>query len=160
MKLIMLETNGNQRFVFSSPRLRENVGASYLITQLAEWTEQAASSARPKIDFGWVSKSSGKVILTVATEDNARKLIGKVTRKAFSAAPGLDVSGVFVDLRNPGDDVEHPHVSDSDLKKVHRTAAEYALNRPPAQARFSQMPFLQRGRDSALPASSRLGVCD
>lgn len=160
MKLIMLETNGNQRFVFSSPRLRENVGASYLITQLADWTEQAASSARPKIDFGWVSKSSGKVILTVATENNARKLIGKVTRKAFSAAPGLDVSGVFVDLRNPGDDVEHPHVSDSDLKKVHRTAAEYALNRPPAQARFSQMPFLQRGRDSALPASSRLGVCD
>lgn len=156
MKLIMLETNGNQRFVFSSPRLRENVGASYLITQLADWTEQAAK----RIDkFGWVSKSSGKVILTVATEDDARKLIGEVTRKAFSAAPGLDVSGVFVDLNDSGD-VEHPHVSDSDLRKVHKTAVEYALNRPPAQARFSQMPFLQRGRDSALPASSRLGVCD
>lgn len=156
MKLIMLETNGNQRFVFSSPRLRENVGASYLITQLADWTEQAAKC----IDkFGWVSKSSGKVILTVATEDDARKLIGEVTRKAFSTAPGLDVSGVFVDLNDSGD-VEHPHVSDSDLRKVHKTAVEYALNRPPAQARFSQMPFLQRGRDSALPASSRLGVCD
>ena len=156
MKLIMLETNGNQRFVFSSPRLRENVGASYLITQLADWTEQAAKC----IDkFGWVSKSSGKVILTVATEDDARKLIGEVTRKAFSAAPGLDVSGVFVDLNDSGD-VEHPRVSDSDLRKVHKTAVEYALNRPPAQARFSQMPFLQRGRDSALPASSRLGVCD
>ncbi len=156
MKLIMLETNGNQRFVFSSPRLRENVGASNLITQLADWTEQAAKC----IDkFGWVSKSSGKVILTVATEDDARKLIGEVTRKAFSAAPGLDVSGVFVDLSDSGD-VEHPHVSDSDLRKVHKTAVEYALNRPPAQARFSQMPFLQRGRDSALPASSRLGVCD
>lgn len=158
MKLIMLETNGNQRFVFSSPRLRENVGASYLITQLADWTEQAANCLG--IDkFGWVSKSSGKVILTAATEDDARKLIGQVTRKAFSAAPGLDVSGVFVDLNDSGD-VEHPHVSDSDLRKVHKTAVEYALNRPPAQARFSQMPFLQRGRDSALPASSRLGVCD
>lgn len=156
MKLIMLETNGNQRFVFSSPRLRENVGASYLITQLADWTEQAAKC----IDkFGWVSKSSGKVILTVATEDDARKLIGEVTRKAFSAAPGLDVSGVFVDLNDSGD-VEHPHVSDSELRKVHKTAVEYALNRSPAQARFSQMPFLQGGRDSALPASSRLGVCD
>ena len=158
MKLVMLETNGNQRFVFSSPRLRENVGASYLITQLADWTEQAANCLG--IDkFGWVSKSSGKVILTAATEDDARKLIGQVTRKAFSAAPGLDVSGVFVDLNDSGD-VEHPHVSDSDLRKVHKTAVEYALNRPPAQARFSQMPFLQRGRDSALPASSRLGVCD
>lgn len=160
MKLVMLETNGNQRFVFSSPRLRDNVGASYLITQLADWTEQAASNARPRIDFGWVSKSSGKVILTVATEDDARKLIGEVTRKAFSAAPGLDVSGVFVDMCDPGNEVKHPRISNRDLKEVHRKAAEYALNRPPAQARFSQMPFLQRGRDSALPASSRLGVCD
>ena len=157
MKLVMLETNGNQRFVFSSPRLRENVGASYLITQLADWTEQAAKC----IDkFGWVSKSSGKVILTVATEDDARKLIGQVTRKAFSAAPGLDVSGVFVDMCDPGNEVKRPRISNRDLKEVHRKAAEYALNRPPAQARFSQMPFLQRGRDSALPASSRLGVCD
>lgn len=160
MKLVMLETNGNQRFVFSSPRLRDNVGASYLITQLADWTEQAASNARPRIDFGWVSKSSGKVILTVATEDDARKLIGEVTRKAFSAAPGLDVSGVFIDMCDPGNEVKRPRISNRDLKEVHRKAAEYALNRPPAQARFSQMPFLQRGRDSALPASSRLGVCD
>lgn len=159
MKLVMLETNGNQRFVFSSPRLRENVGASYLITQLADWTEQAANCLG--IDkFGWVSKSSGKVILTVATEDDARKLIGQVTRKAFSAAPGLDVSGVFVDMCDPGNEVKRPRISNRDLKEVHRKAAEYALNRPPAQARFSQMPFLQRGRDSALPASSRLGVCD
>lgn len=159
MKLVMLETNGNQRFVFSSPRLRENVGASYLITQLADWTEQAANCLG--IDkFGWVSKSSGKVILTAATEDYARKLIGQVTRKAFSAAPGLDVSGVFVDMCDPGNEVKRPRISNRDLKEVHRKAAEYALNRPPAQARFSQMPFLQRGRDSALPASSRLGVCD
>lgn len=159
MKLVMLETNGNQRFVFSSPRLRENVGASYLITQLADWTEQAANCLG--IDkVGWVSKSSGKVILTVATEDDARKLIGQVTRKAFSAAPGLDVSGVFVDMCDPGNEVKRPRISNRDLKEVHRKAAEYALNRPPAQARFSQMPFLQRGRDSALPASSRLGVCD
>lgn len=159
MKLIMLETNGNQRFVFSSPRLRENVGASYLITQLADWTEQAAKCLG--IDkFGWVSQSSGKVILTAATEDYARKLIGQVTRKAFSAAPGLDVSGVFVDMCDPGNEVKRPRISNRDLKEVHRKAAEYALNRPPAQARFSQMPFLQRGRDSALPASSRLGVCD
>ena len=159
MKLVMLETNGNQRFVFSSPRLRENVGASYLITQLADWTEQAANCLG--IDkFGWVSKSSGKVILTAATEDYARKLIGQVTRKAFSAAPGLDVSGVFVDMCDPGNEVKRPRISNRDLKEAHRKAAEYALNRPPAQARFSQMPFLQRGRDSALPASSRLGVCD
>ena len=159
MKLIMLETNGNQRFVFSSPRLRENVGASYLITQLADWTEQAAKCLG--IDkFGWVSQSSGKVILTAATEDYARKLIGQVTRKAFSAAPGLDVSGVFVDMCDPGNEVKRPRISNRDLKEVHRKAAEYALNRPPAQARFSQMPFLQRRRDSALPASSRLGVCD
>jgi len=33
----MLETNGNQRFIFSSPRLRDNVGASSLLTKLEQW---------------------------------------------------------------------------------------------------------------------------
>jgi len=40
MHLVMLETNGNQRFIFSSPRLRDSVGASSLLTKLKQWTAQ------------------------------------------------------------------------------------------------------------------------
>ena len=81
MHLVMLETNGNQRFVFTSPRQRENIGASYLLTMLAPWTLAAAQDLG--IDATPVSVSSGKIILTVPDEPSARRLIGAVTRQVL-----------------------------------------------------------------------------
>ncbi len=167
MHLVMLETNGNQRYIFSSPRLRESIGASYQLTRLREWTEDAlrdtgvsadwrcvhppAQDRDTETDAQWVSRSSGKVILRVDTQPQARHIIGHVTRQALAQAPGMDVSGVMVKM--DGD-----HVTATDLKAVHARAAEYALSRPPALARFSQMPFLARAKDSVLPAAPPLGV--
>ncbi|WP_235984903.1 hypothetical protein [Actinomyces trachealis] len=163
----MLETNGNQRYIFSSPRLRESIGASYQLTRLREWTEDAlrdtgvsadwrcvhppAQDRDTETDTQWVSRSSGKVILRVDTQPQARHIIGHVTRQALAQAPGMDVSGVMVKM--DGD-----HVTATDLKAVHARAAEYALSRPPALARFCQMPFLARAKDSVLPAAPPLGV--
>ena len=80
MQLVMLETNGNQRYIFSSPRLRDNIGASSLLTRLEQWTGEALVSTgaaeawrashglppAPDADESqWVSRSSGKVIVMV-----------------------------------------------------------------------------------------------
>ncbi len=170
MQLVMIETHGNQNYIFSSPRLRENIGASYQLTQLERWTEAALKQSGTTgtsiyddwhgqhLDYGddapWVSRSSGKVILMTDTPEQARELIGRVTRRALVEAPGIDVSGVFVPMAGE-------HVTASDLRAVHREAAAYALSRPPASARFSQMPFLERAGDSSLPAAPPLaGVHD
>ena len=172
MQLVMLETNGNQHYIFSSPRLRDNIGASSLLTHLERWTEEALAStgaagawrashglpAAPGADESqWVSRSSGKVIVMVDEPSQARDLIGEVTRRALAQAPGLDVSGVFV--KTPGDRGADggPVVDDAALKAVHAEAAAYALRRPPADARFAQVPFLARAKDSALPAAPPLG---
>ena len=113
MQLVMLETNGNQHYIFSSPRLRDNIGASSLLTHLEQWTEEALAStgaagawrasrglpAGPGADKSqWVSRSSGKVIVMVDEPQRARDLIGEVTRRALAQAPGLDVSGVFIEI--------------------------------------------------------------
>ena len=177
MHLVMLETNGNQRFIFSSPRLRDSVGASSLLTKLREWTERGLvstgaaatwctarglpSDGRSPHDSQWVSTSSGKVIFLVDSAQQAKDVIGAVTRKVLAEAPGMDVSGVFIRLPAPSDSQPGPvYVTESALKEIHAEAARYALQRSPAEARFSQLPFLSRAKDSSLPASPPLATRD
>lgn len=188
MFLVMLETNGNQSYIFASPRLRESIGASYQLTLLGQWVKDAwALTAKAHWeaqhpDYGaeapWVSRSSGKVILMVDTEEQAKALIGEVTRRVLVEAPGMDVSGVYVQMlgRGPDEDdagmgssaganssadrVDASHVTEDDLKRIHAEAGRYAVNRPPAAARFAQMPFLARAQDSILPAAPPLGRSD
>ncbi len=160
--LVMLQTNSNQPFIFSSPRLREQIGASFEITLLSHWVAEVVqglvSKNRPgknkrRTNF-WVSDSSGKVIVRFTEKDGepgdlAKKLITQVTLRALTDAPGLDVTGVFIETSSGP-------VDPADLKRLDREFSEYSLNRRPAAARFPQFPFLQRAEESALPASTPL----
>ena len=165
--LVMLQTNSNQPFIFSSPRLREQIGASFEITLLSRWVKEAACGMRlPPMstseegmkalpDTFWVSDSSGKVIVRFTESDGdpeklARQLIREVTLRALTDAPGLDVTAVFVKASSSTVDAD-------DLQELDSVFLEYSLNRRPAAARFPQFPFLERGSESALPASASLG---
>ena len=159
--LVMLQTNSNQPFIFSSPRLREQIGASFEITLLSRWVkEDAEKLLDPKplpISF-WVSDSSGKVIVRFRETDGnpknlAKQLIREVTLRALTDAPGLDVTGVFIEASSNTVDAD-------DLQELDRVFLEYSLNRRPAAARFPQFPFLERGSESALSASASLGALE
>jgi len=162
----MLQTNSNQPFIFSSPRLREQIGASFEITLLSRWVKEAAFDMKlPSMSTSekgikalpatfWVSDSSGKVIVRFTEADGdpkdlAKRLIREVTLRALTDAPGLDVTGVFVKASSSTVDAD-------DLQELDRVFLEYSLNRRPAAARFPQFPFLERGSESALPASASL----
>ena len=159
--LVMLQTNSNQPFIFSSPRLREQIGASFEITLLSHWViEEAEKLLKPKplpTSF-WVSNSSGKVIVRFRKADGdpenlSEQLIRKVTLRALIDVPGLDVTGVFVKASSSTVDAD-------DLQELDRVFLEYSLNRRPAAVRFPQFPFLERGSESALPASPKLSEDD
>lgn len=168
--LVMLQTNSNQSFIFSSPRLREQIGASFEITLLSRWVKEAAFDMKlPSMSTSengikalpatfWVSDSSGKVIVRFTKSDGnpenlARQLIREVTLRALTEAPGLDVTGVFVQTSSNTVDA-------GDLNTLDSVFLEYSLNRRPAAARFPQFPFLERGSESALPASPKLSEDD
>lgn len=102
--LVMLQTNSNQPFIFSSPRLREQIGASFKITLLSQWVKEAACDMKlPSMSTSeegkkalpasfWVSDSSGKVIVRFTESDGdpenlARQLIREVTLRALTDAP-------------------------------------------------------------------------
>ena len=155
--LVMLQTNSNQPFIFSSPRLREQIGASFEITLLSKWVKDKAKELLDTNTLPssfWVSDSSGKVIVRFTETDGdptdlAKRLIREVTLRALTDAPGLDVTGVFIETSSGA-------VDPADLKRLDREFSEYSLNRRPASARFPQFPFLQRAEESALPASTPL----
>lgn len=155
--LVMLQTNSNQSFIFSSPRLREQIGASFEITLLSHWVKKEAKEILDTDDLPtsfWVSDSSGKVIVRFAGQGDepkakARDLIRRVTLRALTDAPGLDVTGVFVKAACSTVDAD-------DLQELDHVFLEYSLNRRPAAARFPQFPFLQRAEESAFPASTPL----
>ena len=159
--LVMLQTNSNQSFIFSSPRLREQIGASFEITLLSRWVKKEAEKLlkqKPLPTSFWVSDSSGKVIVRFTDDeggpkDLAKQLIREVTLRALTDAPGLDVTGVFIEAT-------FDKVDARDLNKLDRVFLEYSLNRRPAAARFPQFPFLERGSESALPASASLGTLE
>ena len=157
--LVMLQTNSNQPFIFSSPRLREQIGASFEITRLSKWVKDIAEELLDTKTLPrsfWVSDSSGKVIVRFTEADGdpkdlAKRLIREVTLRALTDAPGLDVTGVFVKASSSTVDAD-------DLQELDHVFLEYSLNRRPAAARFPQFPYLERGSESALPASASLGT--
>ena len=159
--LVMLQTNSNQSFIFSSPRLREQIGASFEITLLSRWVKMEAEKLlkpKPLPTSFWVSDSSGKVIVRFTETDGdpkelAKRLIREVTLRALTDAPGLDVTGVFIEAT-------FDKVDARDLNKLDRVFLEYSLNRRPAAARFPQFPFLERADESALPAVAPLTKSD
>ena len=159
--LVMLQTNSNQSFIFSSPRLREQIGASFEITLLSRWVKEEAEKLlkqKPLPTSFWVSDSSGKVIVRFTDDEGgpknlAKQLIREVTLRALTDAPGLDVTGVFIEATSNTVDAD-------DLQELDRVFLEYSLNRRPAAARFPQFPFLERGSESALPASASLGTLE
>lgn len=159
--LVMLQTNSNQPFIFSSPRLREQIGASFEITLLSHWVKEEAKellSLKKLPSSFWVSDSSGKVIVRFRDTDGdpeelAKRLIREVTLRALTEAPGLDVTGVFIDTSSGP-------VDPADLKQLDREFSAYSLNRRPAAARFPQFPFLERADESALPAVAPLTKSD
>ena len=159
--LVMVQTNSNQPFIFSSPRLREQIGASFEITLLSHWVKEEAEKLlepKPLPTSFWVSDSSGKVIVRFRETDGnpkdlAKQLIREVTLRALTDAPGLDVTGVFIEATSNMVDAD-------DLQELDRVFLEYSLNRRPAAARFPQFPFLERGSESALPASASLGALE
>ena len=144
MELVLFDIHSKQRFIFSSTRLKENVGASFQITLLDSWVEESVTKLNLSVQ--WVSRSSGRLLLMLDCDSSARKLIGEVTRRAHAEAPEMDVSGVFVHMGGS-------YLSGDDLRAVDHVAYQYALNRSPALSRFAQMPFLLRANDSLLPAA-------
>ncbi len=150
MFLILMETSGNQGYIFATNRLRENVGASYLtLISCKEWVETEVSKY-PKVVL--LLASSGKAYLRTECEDAAKAFIGSITLKALKEAPGLDITGAYVEY-------EEGSIHKA-IPQVHRKIASIRSEIPGVHYRFQQIPILDICSSSGLPAYQEIKVGD
>jgi len=172
MHLVLLETSGNQNYLFATNRLRENVGASELtyragtqfvleaVAQLggsALWdddpnklreniTKQSLiENADTPIEV--IVATSGKALSLVKEKETAEKLISEVTRRALQEMPGLDICGVISEPFKWAKNEIHLKI-----KEVHKDFEEVRSSRPHPVARFPNLPITALCKTSGLPA--------
>lgn len=177
MFLVLIETSGNQNYIFSTNKLRENVGASELTYRAGtEWVLKAVAEEggpslwdsdskklRSKLLDSKLNKSidsietpvevilaaSGKALLLTKTFETAKTIIRKVTCRALKEAPGLDICGTIKEF-NWEESLGEIN------KKVHENFEQVRSRRPGPNNRFLRLPIIEECRTSGLPAKNIL----
>lgn len=149
--LAMVETNGNQAYIFATQRQRDHIGASWLLKQVPQWYEEfidhhlKESGSRPVA----ITRTSGKIIVRFAERADAREFITWMTSQAAARAPGMDMCGTFIEIQGP-------HATQDEIASLHETLSVFNQQRLAPTARFPVTPLSAPCTDSAFPASEAL----
>jgi hypothetical protein len=175
MYLVLLETSGNQNFIFSTNKLRENIGASELTYRAGtQWVMEAVATINTgqqqvyssgtsfrdilldpelnrqidKAKIEVIIATSGKALLLAKDREDAKQVIQSVTKKALQAAPGLDICGIISDEFD---------LATGDLGKMnqqlHQRFEGVRGARPGPDTRFLRLPVVAECATSGLPAA-------
>lgn len=177
--LILRETSGNQSFIFSTNKLKENIGASEVtyragtqwileavakvnqMQPLSVWTNSQRlremlcdEKKNPPIEKNQcqaeiIIATSGKALILTKDPDKAREIISSVTKKALIEAPGLDIAGVFVPINN----WQKQNSLAEAIRAVHKCFEKTRSLRPSPESRFLRLPIIADCAVSGLPAS-------
>jgi len=176
MHLVLIETSGNQNYIFSTNKLKENIGASELTYQAGtKWVLEAVAqvsdlklwdSDRKKLRENLLNASlnkqidssndikvevivatSGKAILLTRNHETAKKIIHEVTYRALREAPGLDICGVSREFE------WETHRLGEVIREVYKKFQSVRSQRPSPNLRFLRLPVVDECSTSGLPAS-------
>lgn len=91
MELVLVDTSQIQSFIFGSNRLRENAGASFLVSQATEvWPEEIIE--KPESSGKKIYSGGGNVLLAFDDPKQATAFIRKLSERVIAEAPGLQIA--------------------------------------------------------------------
>ena len=174
--LILLETSGNQNYIFRSNKLKENVGASELTHRVGTqfileavkdggganlWDNDVdqlranlsdAKRNKPIEDNGnsieVVLATSGKALILTKSHEKAVEIIQDVTLRTLRKAPGIDICGVISDGFSWDSTSLHKVVAE-----VHEKFEVVRSSRRSPEERFQMIPMVEPCRTSGLPSA-------
>lgn len=168
MNIVLIETSSNQRYIFSTNKLRENVGASELTYSIgAEYVRKAVMNETgrevpdnlldeppigaeingKKTDVEVIIATSGKALLLAKDRTVAERIVRSVTQDALIEMPGLTVHGALCEVQDNLSDIHEA------IKKAHRRFEDIRYEIPSNEQRFLRLPFVAPCDTSGLPAS-------
>jgi len=183
MFIVLIETSGNQNYIFSTNKLKENVGASELTYRVGtEWLLKVVSEIN---QTPWLQKwnnsselrkiltsheynpplessgkeveiiiaTSGKALLLTENEDTAKEIIKKLTTKALKEAPGIDLCGVYVKFDWGEKNWKSPQSLVQAIKRVYRQFEAVHNRKSSPNLRFLRLPIIDECANSGFPAS-------
>ena len=174
MHLVMLESSGNQNYIFGSNRLAEAIGASQLTLEVGADVAMRAMDAVFATAFksaslqeltqklhaqSWdcadgptvINAMSGKALIAVPDRASGRRLVQKATQIAVTKMPGLQFSGFVSEGSFAWSDTEYTLHDCS--REVHRGIAELRADAHQPIERYRQWPLADICATSGLPAS-------
>ncbi len=176
MRLVLIETSGNQAYIFASNKLRENVGASELTYRVGtqfvhkavadiggpRLERESASEARealqdaqrnPPFEKGVypvevILAASGKALLLARDEEIGQTIVREVSRRTLKDAPGIEAPGTIGGEFNLLSQSIHDAIRD-----VHRSLERTRSRIPGPAQRHLRLPIVAECLTSGLPAA-------
>lgn len=152
-QLVLIETSGNQDYVFGSNRQRELLAASYLTWASTKRTlDHLPRFTEPDDRAGETTRillTSGKAILAAPSAAAAQAIIFSTTATALRNAPGLDLRGVHADW--PAEDT--PEAAHQAVSRLFRLMEGTRGAHPGPASRLPGLPPQARCASTGLPAA-------
>lgn len=149
-RLILVDTTGIQPYVFGSNRLRENVGASYLVAQATgTWARAATQSINGALEL----YAGGGNYAVLLPEDQANEFTRILSRHTLQEAPGLNLV------------VAQRDFDDAKQALAEELQATFRLMAQRKQERIPSVPLLGMGvtracASTGLPAANLAQIYD
>lgn len=148
----VIDTTGIQSYIFGSNRLRENIGASYLVEQATDdWVklilrkifqdniyieksdekleQQVKCIERDNLDAELIYTGGGNAVIIFKDEDQAIKFTKEISEKLLREAPGLKIVVAHSKPFEFGNN-QLKNIIDSLMKELERKKREYNPSTP------------------------------
>jgi len=167
----LIETQGNQRYIFSSNREKAVRGASELLFRsTTDWVIDAVTATHRSRSLDeraeWIRSqapvgdgvhvvvaTSGRAVLVAPDRSSLAGVISSVTARALREAPGLTITGAVVEL-----DIDTPRGFDDAFHRARTRLGANATMQQPAVARHPLRPAMRPCDETGLAATHHDGV--